>query len=58
MTQVVECLPSKYEALNSKPSTTKKKKKKGRGIAHVAEPLHKVLEALGFIPSVGDGEGK
>jgi hypothetical protein len=24
----------------------------------VAEPLHKVLEALGFIPSVGDGEGK
>jgi hypothetical protein len=25
--QVVECLPSKCEALNSNPSTTKKKKK-------------------------------
>jgi hypothetical protein len=28
MAQVVEHLPSKYEALSSKPSTTKKKKKK------------------------------
>jgi hypothetical protein len=27
-TQVVECLPSKDEALSSNPSTTKKKKKK------------------------------
>jgi hypothetical protein len=27
MTQVTECLPSKYEALNSNPSTVKKKKK-------------------------------
>jgi hypothetical protein len=24
--QVIECLPSKYEALNSNPSTTTKKK--------------------------------
>jgi hypothetical protein len=28
MTQVVEGLPRKHEALSSKPSTTKKKKKK------------------------------
>jgi hypothetical protein len=30
MTQVVECLPSKYKTLNSNHSTAKKKKKKKR----------------------------
>jgi hypothetical protein len=28
MAQVVECLPSKFEALSSNPNTTKKKKKR------------------------------
>jgi hypothetical protein len=28
VTQEVDCLPSKLEALNSKPTTTKKKKRK------------------------------
>jgi hypothetical protein len=35
MAQVVQCLPSKYEALNSNPSTSKKNFFQGRKQDHV-----------------------
>jgi hypothetical protein len=36
MTQVVECLPSKYKTLNSNHSTAKKKKKKKKEMTFLA----------------------
>jgi hypothetical protein len=42
---VVECLPSKHEALSSSP-TTAKKKKKNICVQNTATPASKYLQAI------------
>jgi hypothetical protein len=43
MAQVVECLPSKYEAVSSNPSVAKKKKRKKENLIQSYEAICTVL---------------